>query len=230
MAILCRSHRLLFILAPRTGSSAVAKALSEHLEGENIPDQHILDDQGKFLASKKHTTLTQLHRYGLISPDQRRQLFAFTCVRNPFDSLVSFYIKKAVTYQHFLAKPDSFVYRIPGYAEDMRWARDHTFDEWIVRKFAPRLLDRLLGRRRGGPASLFSHYTDGTNAIMRFESLQADLDRVLEQAGVKQRVIVPNFNVTPERERDYRRYYSKRTRRIVEVRFAEDLHRYGYHF
>ena len=230
MAIICRAHRLLFILTPRTGSSAVAKALCEQLHGENIPEENILDGDGRFLVSKKHGTLEQLQKYGVIRPEERQQLFVFTCVRNPFDSLVSFYIKKAVTYQPFLDKPDSFVYRIPGYAEDMRWAREHTFNEWIARKYAPTLLDRLLGRRRSGPSSLFSRYTDGTDAIMRFEHLQEDLEKVLQQAGVKQHVTVPNFNVTPDRERDYRPYYNARTRAIVEARFAEDLRRYGYQF
>jgi hypothetical protein len=151
-------------------------------------------------------------------------------VRNPFDTLVSFYIKKAVTYQPLLNNPASFVHRIPGYAEDMRWAKEHTFDQWIERRYSRGLLDRVLRGRRGGPASLFSRYAEGVDAVMRFESLQTDLDGVLARAGVTRRIVIPNFNITPERDRDYRRYYTPRTRRIVESRFAEDLRRYDYQF
>ncbi len=229
MAIICRKFKLLFILTPRTGSSAVATALCHELEGEYLPAQDIVGESGRIAVPRKHTTLAQLERHGLMPPDERRNVFVFTCVRNPFDTLVSFYIKKAITYQPLLDNPNSFVHRIPGYVEDMRWAREHTFDEWIVRRYVPRLRDRFFGRR-GGPRSLFSTYVKGVDAVMRFEHLQADLDRVLQQAGVTQRVLVPSFNVTTERGRDYRKYYSDRTRRIVESRFAEDLREYGYEF
>lgn len=230
MAVICREHRLLFILTPRTGSSAVAKILCDELGGEHLLTKDVLDERGKQVVSRKHATLAQLLRHGILSADERRTLFCFTCVRNPFDTLVSFYIKKAVTYQPLLDNPASFVHRIPGYVEDMRWAREHTFEEWIERRYGRGLLDRLLRRRRGGPSSFFTRYADGVDAIMRFESLQADLDAVLARAGVARRLVIPNFNVTPERDRDYRRYYSARTRRIIESRFAEDLRRYGYQF
>jgi hypothetical protein len=65
---------------------------------------------------------------------------------------------------------------------------------------------------------------------MRFEHLQRDFDQVLAQAGVTQGLTIPRINVTSDRDRDYRRYYTPAARRIVEYVFERELVRFGYEF
>jgi hypothetical protein len=226
MAILCPKYKLLFIMTPRTACTAIGDLLIDTLGGEYLPTADILDQRGAMVVSRKHSTLPDLLAHGCLSADQRRQLLVFSCVRNPFDSLVSLYVKKAVTYQYLLNDPSAFIHRVPGYVQDMEWCRSHSFDEWIVTRYAPSIFDRILGRKR---RPMFQRYTEGVDVVMRFERLQADFDSVLAQVGLPP-IGIPTTNRTPEREVDYRRYYTPRSRRIVEYLSREDCERYGYHF
>lgn len=229
MAVICRHHNLLAILTPRTACSAVATVLQTELQGVYIPEADTIDAAGRVVVWRKHTTLRQLERHALISQEQRRQLTVFTTVRNPFDSLVSLYIKKARTYQPLLNNPNSFVHRVPGYAQDMLWARDHSFEEWLFRRFGAPWLQRFLDPRKTR-RSLFRRYTEGVDVVLKLESLQEDFDRLMQQVGVGRRLTIPNLNATPERLRDYRRYYTPRARRLIEAQFRDELERYGYSF
>lgn len=227
MAIICRDHALLFIMAPRTGCTAVGNLLCRDLGGEFLPQSDVVDSDGRAVMRHKHNTLRQLYHYDLLSPDEKKRLLTFTCVRNPFDSLVSLYIKLSSTYQHLLNDSTSFVHRVPGYVESMQWCRTHSFDEWIQQRYAPRRFLKIFRRPRR--ASMFGRYTDGADIVMRFERLQSDFEEVLQTAGLPP-MQVPFDNATPERDRDYRSYYSKQSRALVESALGDDLHRYGYRF
>lgn len=227
MAIICRDHRLLFIMAPRTGCTALGRLLKERLGAENLPAQALLNEDGSYRLEGKHATLRQLLSHGLLNPEERRALFVFTCVRNPFDSLVSLYMKKADHYQPLLADPSTWVHRVPGYAKDMEYCRTHTFEQWITKKYSVSALDRLLGRRK---RSLAAPFTEGVDFVMRFEQLNEDFHQVLQRAGITHRIDIPLYNATPSRDRDYRTYYTPRARRAVEYTFEPDLRRYSYSF
>jgi hypothetical protein len=227
MAIICRSHRLLFIMAPRTGCTAIGDLLCDKLQGEFLPKSDVVDTSGTAILRHKHNTLRDLFQHGLLTPDEKTRLFTFTSVRNPFDSLVSLYVKLSTTYQYLLEDKASFVHRDPGYIEDMNWCRTHSFDDWIARRYAPRRVLRVFKRRPR--ASMFSRYTDGADYVMRFERLQADFDEVLRRVGLEG-LSIPRINPTPDRGPDYRAYYSPASRRLVEAALAEDLSRYGYSF
>lgn len=225
MAILCRDHKLLFIMTPRTACTAIGELLLERLGGEYVPREDLQGERG-IVVSRKHATLHQLLAHGWLSEEERRRLLVFTCVRNPFDSLVSLYVKKAVTYQPLLSDPTAFIHQVPGYVADMKWCRLHSFDEWIVKRYAPSVFDRLLGRNR---RPMFHRFTDGVDVVMRFERLQRDFDAVLTRVGLPP-IRIPTINETPEREHDYRRYYTPRSRRIVEYVCRDDCEQYGYRF
>jgi hypothetical protein len=227
MAIVSHAHKLLFVMTPRTGCTAIAAPLLESLHGEYLPSQDLLDEHGKFRVQRKHCTLNQLLEHGILTTTERQSLFAFGAVRNPFDSLVSLYTKLAISYQASLANPDSWVYKVNGYVEEMEYCRTHSFPEWIARRYAPGVRARLLGR---GRRSLNGQYVEGADFVMRFEHLQRDFDQVLAQAGVTQGLTIPRINVTSDRDRDYRRYYTPAARRIVEYVFERELVRFGYEF
>jgi hypothetical protein len=214
-------------MTPRTGCTAVAGVLVDSLGGEYLPREDLLDGRGLFLVQRKHCTLDQLLRHGILTDAQRRSLFVFAAVRNPFDSLVSLYTKLALKYKPYLLDPDSWVYKVNGYVEEMEYCRTHSFPEWIARRYATGIRDRLRGR---GRRTLNANYVDGADFVMRFERLQRDFDEVLAQAGVEQTLTLPTINVTSERARDYRCYYTPRARRIVEYALEPELVRFGYQF
>jgi len=226
MALISRKHGFLFIMPPRTGCTAIYTVLTKAVGAERIPAQDILAEDGTIAVPCKHTRLPQLLNAGLITAEERQRLFVFTTVRNPFDSLVSLYGKKAGRYQKLLQDRSSWIYKIPGFAEDIEYCRTHSFEEWVLRSYWPRWWQRIRG---AGRRSMLDRYAAGVDFVMRFETLQRDLDTALAKVGAP-RVEVPRINPTDHRPPDYRPSYSPRARRAVEYTFREDLRKYGYSF
>jgi hypothetical protein len=228
MAVICREHRLLFIAVPHTGSTAISDLLIREMGGEWIPPEDFTAPDGT-LVRRKHTTLQQLLAGGVISAEERARLFVISAVRNPFDTLVSTYVRNREHNQPLRDKADSFIHKRRRKRDDLDYCLDHTFDEWIDHSFGPRLIDRVTGRgvkvRRKAP------FQEGVDFVMRYEHLQEDFDEALRRAGVDRRLVIPTRNVTTERtERDYRTWYSGRSRKLVQKAFAEQLRRFGYAF
>jgi hypothetical protein len=214
-------------MTPRTGCTAIGKVLCEHLEGEYLPVEDIIDSKGFFVVQKKHCGLKDLLDNGLLSQEEASSLFKFTSIRNPFDSLVSLYIKKKDKYYPLLSDHESWVYRVPNYVKDMKFCKKHTFNAWIYKNFSKHLVKLLLG---GGRVSIFNNFTQGVNEIIRFENLQKDFQQILNKAGINKQLTVPKINITANRQRDYRQYYSSMSRLMVAYIFKNDLRQYGYQF
>lgn len=222
MAVLSRSLSYLYVMAPRTGCTAVGDVLCKEREGWWFPEEDILNEDGDIAVPRKHTTVPQLVDAGLLERKELKELFVFSSVRNPFDSLVSLWVKKRTSYQPLLDDPDSFVNQTPGFAEDMEFVVDHTFSEWIERQYADLVGD---GRQR----HLYGPYLRDVDHVMRFENLQDGLDDVMRHLGAPP-IEIPLLNPTEGRRDDYRTYYTDRARSIVESVFAADLERFGYRF
>ena len=200
----------------------------DRFQGEQLPAEDILDDNGHIVVPKKHCTVPQLLSQGLIPANYRASLLTFTSVRNPYDSLVSLYVKKSNKYVAYLADHTSWVYRIPGYVEDMEFCRTHSFSEWLDKHYPVTWLDRLLKR---GQRSLYGRYTNGVDKVMKFENLQNDFESVMRAAGVSGDVTIPRINETRARKSSsHQEYYSKAARRTVDYVFKPDLDAYGYSF
>lgn len=219
MAVWCEERGYLFLLAPRTASTATAKVLVEDGGGVWIPPDDIEID-GEIVVQRKHTTAQQLVDHGLLSAGQLGRLFVFTTVRNPYDSLVSLWTKKRTSYQPLLDDPDSWVNRIPGFREDMIFVRDHSFSEWI---------EWDLGDCP--PRSMYAEFADHADAVMRFERLSSDFPRVTRRIGLRRLRELPVWNPTEARgSADHRDYYTPNARRIVTRVYRPDLERFGYRF
>lgn len=219
MAIICRDRRLLFILAPHTASSAVGSLLRERLGGEWLPSAEIRDGNGRILVRRKHSTVAELMDNGLMSAEERSRVVAFTAVRNPFDVLVSLYLKHAVKDQALLDRPGSWVHRRKGKLASLEFAREHSFEEWI---------ERQVSRPPGRP---LAEHQDGVDVVLRYERLQEDLDAFLTKHGITERSEIPQRNVTEARgTRHYREFYGPRTRDLVARAYRGPLERFGYTF
>lgn len=225
MAILCPRHNLLFIMTPRTACTAIGELLLKQFGGEYIPGNDILDSHGRISVPRKHSTLSQLIQHGLLTVTESKSLLKVAAVRNPFDSLVSEYLKKRFTYQPLLSDPSSWVNRKPRYAEDMRYCQTHSFDAWIFRMCSRKIIKRLLGNQ----PSMFTDFTGGMDVVMRYESIQEDLGEVFKRAGIVSKAEIPVVNRTAERnDRDYRLFYSRPTALMVRCAYSYDLETYGY--
>ena len=227
MAIICRRYRLLFIMVPRTGCTAIGELLCNHYGGEFVPSEDILDSDGMTLVDRKHCTLSDLVKYQALTHEDTKSMFRVAAVRNPFDSLVSLYFKQRSKYEPLLSDAMSWVNRSPRYAEYMDYARKHSFNQWVFKVCYRKLIKSLLGFG----SSMFPEHTQDMDIILRYENLQNDLKRAFKRAGIAWKADIPVINRTVERDRrDYRGYYSWPARVAVSRAFADDLKKYRYKF
>jgi len=214
-------------MTPRTACTAIGKLLCERFGGEFIPSHDIVDSRGLILVDKKHSTLSDLLKHKILTPEEAKSLLKVAAVRNPFDSLVSLYFKQRSKYQPLLGDPSSWVNRLPGYAKNMRYARVRSFNRWVLRVSYRKLIKRLLGFR----PSMFADHTHGVNMVMRYESIESDLSEVFRKAGMGSKADIPMVNRTDERANsDYRSFYSRVAELTVTLAYSGDLRTYGYRF
>ena len=91
MAVFSDKFNYIFFANPNTASKAIAKTLKEKLDGKRIPGPKA--DTGPVKVRPHHCTYTQLVDSGLMTAEKLEGLFKFTGVRNPYDQMVSKYIK-----------------------------------------------------------------------------------------------------------------------------------------
>lgn len=214
-------------MTPRTACTAIGQLLCERFGGEFIPTDDILDSRGRILVDKKHGTLSDLIKHGILTTEEAKSLLKVAAVRNPFDSLVSLYFKQRSKYQPLLGDSTSWVNRLPGYAENMRYARAYSFNRWVLRVSYRKLIKRLLGFH----PSMFADHTRGVDMVMRYESVETDLSKVFRKAGMGSKADIPVVNRTGERTNgDYRSCYSRLAKLAVTLAYSGDLEMYGYRF
>jgi hypothetical protein len=154
----------------------------------------------------------------MFAPDEFAQYFKFTFVRNPWDRLVSAF--------HFLKKGGLTV-------QDKDWSDRYLtpypdFDAFVRHGiqnrrifFFPHFRPQytyicLLGRQ---PAMNFIGY---------FENLSRDFDYICQT--LKLDASLKSLNRNPDRESDFRKYYTNETRDIVGRLYADDIRMLGYTF
>lgn len=215
MAILCADHDLLFIMAPHTGCTAVGETLKLQLGGVFLPATDVKDEDGEMLVPHKHSQLRELMEHGIVTPAQRRTMVVASTIRNPFDSLVSHYVK---VNERYTRDPE----RRPA---STKASRD--FESWLRYRFRPPFKARLRGRDPEEPV----RWTLGSEVVMRYERLQQDFDALMARVGVTDPIRIKRSNVTRSRQgRSYQEFYTPGARKLVEELFADDLLEFGYRF
>ncbi len=222
MAILCRGIGLLFLQAPHTGSTSLGTLFREDFGGVKLLEDRVRDEQGRIVLRQKHQTLAQLIDAGLITAEERRDLLVVVGVRNPYDLVLTEYARNRET--GTISAAQRLIRRLPGLSDDFS-APD--FERFVVRRYAPNVAYRLLGRKAMVPVD----WTAGADHVIRFEAMQAGLDGALRKVGVTEPHPLPHRNrTTSRREHDYRTMYTARARRIVAQAYARELRQHDYGF
>jgi hypothetical protein len=225
LAVYSPRYKYIFFANPQTASKAVAKTLLESLEGQAMPGRG--DKASLELVPKKHhATWQQLQDAGLMTRAQLDGLFKFTNVRNPYDLLVSRYLKRK---GRFVADPDKYrwVQDNPKIMASMEAAQDQPFAEWVAG-----LLKRHSEKDKTVKGPL--EYLDHADYVIRFEALQAGFDDVLQRLGIAQPIAILKENVTEKKvgevKRHYTEYYDPPSRELVARAYAPIIERFGYSF
>jgi hypothetical protein len=222
MAILCRDIGLLLLQAPHTGSTSLGTLLRTELGGEMLVAERVRDERGRIVLRQKHQTLAQLVEAGLITTEQRRDLFVVVGIRNPWDLVLTEYARNREA--GAISAPQRMLRRLPGMGGDFSPA---DFERFVRRRYEPARLFRLIGRGPFVPVD----WTAGADHLIRFEHMQADLDEALRKVGVTEPHQLPHRNPTASRaDQDYRALYTDRARAVVERAYAREIARHGYTF
>ncbi|MBT3193114.1 MAG: sulfotransferase family 2 domain-containing protein [Verrucomicrobia bacterium] len=243
MPIVSKKYGYMFICKPGTGSSVTSNALRKGSEGVWFPEKSVVDVDGNELANWKHATVPQLLNTGLIPKASLKKLFVFVTVRNPYDFWPSEWLRFQ-RWSQFLEDPDHWINRDANMQKKVRDSLEMSFDEFVSNELKRphyRYINRLrraLGRAVWGlqPWSTINslrhlsiEYLLFADRFLRFENLQADLDTCLDSHNIP-RVELWRGNVTENRDRDFRTYYSEASRQLVYRKFKDDFIKFGYTF
>jgi len=228
MAVISWRYSYLFIQAPNTACTATAAALTVNCDGEKCPPRSILNPDGSVGVTEKHCTISDLTGHDVLSQAQLADLFKFTTVRNPFDILVSRWNRAGAVLQEAERNREHWLHRQPGGIEGRKKMASLSFPDWVVKTYGKSR--RGLWRSRRTDHDMNGRFIAGTDAIMRFENLEADFKDVLKNLGVHRDVNLPKLNVDQTRRRDYRTYYTPEARKVLETAFRDELKTLGYEF
>lgn len=80
-------------------------------------------------------------------------------------------------------------------------------------------------KRDGNTCRLFWKYAPHATHLLRYETLQDDLNRVCEEIGFPQ---IQLNQVGDAKPQDYREYYNRSTRNLVYRKFRDEMENFGY--
>lgn len=249
MAIICREHKLLFVMVPGTGCSVVGKALQEELDGAFFPEQPLRHDG--HTVERKHNTVPELIEHGLLSEEEYEEYLMFASVRNPFDRWVTYYQRYEgdwVEYYEGVSRRriereqetldlsddeiqrrwDQHEWRFQKLRRRQRIIRWLGFNTWMTGTLLRWALDD--GKGELGEISRYAFpMLGGVDLAIRQERLNEGLNRVLEIADVDRRIELPKRNTTSGKKH-YTKYYTWPTRRIAKALLGNEMDRLGYEF
>lgn len=135
-----------------------------------------------------------------VGEDVWRSYFKFSFERNPWDRQVSWY--------HYKTKARGEGTR-PSF-------------------------DAFNGDRRRAWVENWDLYTIDGNIAMdvvgRYETLAADFAMIVDRIGLTGQVALPAVNVSRDRGKDYRAYYTDRSRDLVGAWYVPEIEEFGYQF
>lgn len=213
--ILSTGRNYVFVHIPKTGGTSLALALEARaMKGDimlgDTPKarqrRHRVQDSRTRGRLWKHSTLADID--GLVPGAVLDGLFAFTLVRNPWDRMVSYY--------HWLLR-QSFDHPSVGLAQRVGFT-DFVAHPQTRQMFQPT------------PAAYYMRRADGReqcNAYIRIEHFNKDAAPLANHLGFALKL--PKANQT-DRDRDYRRYYTDPSARLLADICATDIARFGYSF
>lgn len=223
MALISPKHNLLFILNPRTASTATAISLYDYLKTKWFPSIDIENEAGEIIIQKKHSTVGQLYEAGFLNQQQLNTYTIAVTVRNPFESLYSLYTKKRLAYQKLRNSKNAFINKIPNQSKDLDFVLENDFSSWIVESYKKPF-------DNGGYTQVNMKWVEGCNFVLRYENLQEEFARLSQHLKLKKNIEIIMHNTTKGKEAAYREMYSDEARQIMEFLLRDELNTLNYTF
>lgn len=150
--------------------------------------------------------------------DEFKSFFKFTFVRNPWDRLVSAYL---------------YMKNGGRNKEDYDWSTKvlspyKNFEEFVIGWLKEENIRQGLHFRPQYEFLCSKGSTIEVDFIGHFENIANDYDYIKSKIGMGRELGC--YNKTGNKKKDYRRYYTGRTKEIVEYIYREDIKLFGYDF
>ena len=202
--IISHRHRYLFVQLNQTGSTAIARELRKYYDGSPILHKH-----------------ARYRDFLRVASDPEKAYFAFSCIRNPLDRVVSRYHK----------------YKSDHIGRSSKWSE---LGLRLYRHLVVRRTYALVKRSDVDFALYFRScyrlpYDDWSSLshreleyVIRFEHLQEGFAEVLELLGLEQVRPLPRWNATADKSQDYLSCYSAEIIGRAKWVFAPFMREWGY--
>jgi hypothetical protein len=224
-------YRFVYVSTPKVACTSIKRALLPLLHEADMSKDEIEAETSygnfhKYMRStgvhmSKSSFEERLHK------GQFENYYRFSFVRNPWDRLVSCYESKIVKNK---GKPVPL--KVKG--ESGFFPQDMTFSEFIrVVCDIPEedsnvhfaLQYRILSNSRKSADDYLVDY------IGRYEHLSEDFESAISHFAPGRKISLEKWNISETRGLlDYRKYYDDRLAEMVEMKYFEDITRFGYSF
>jgi hypothetical protein len=231
--IVSHEHKFIFLKTKKTAGTAIEAALSELCGPDDVITPFREDSEGERKGRGPQN-------YRIEHPLKPKRSLLRRILMRP----ERYYHTSVGFYEHVPA------WRVRAYLGEEVWRSyfKFAFDRnpwdrqvsWYLYKTKSKRarpsFERFMASRRRAYVDNYQIYTlDGSPAVDfvgRYESLDKDLNKALELAGVGRGLSVPRTNVTPNRHRDigYREFYTPHTQGLVADWYANEIALLGYWF
>ncbi|WP_263834161.1 sulfotransferase family protein [Salinibacter sp.] len=220
--ILSHEHEFIFVHIPRTAGTRLSKEICKKIgikkwrEYIGEPEE-LINREGNYMGNKysgeyrrwegnKHISAVDLKKR--LDKDVWKSYFKFAVVRNPWDRVLSLYLKRI--------KDSALPSRIINNCKIC-------FNSYLNMKFNigfggyKRQTDFILDREE----NMFLDY------VGKYERMESDLRKISEKIGIDLNV---KGKYDSTMERDYREFYLFGSEKIIEDIFIEEIKMFGYSF
>lgn len=203
--MISHQYQCIFIEVPKTGSTSI-RSIIGHPKKPHLNIQEIKTKFYEELMPENFGFLRQFFKKRNIEA-QWNSYFKFGFVRNPWDRVVSLYLRKEGIQ---LADKMSFT-------EFVYWI-ENSSDTSIHPSKHKNQLDWFLDEK-GNIAVDF---------IGKFENLESDWKIIANKLGIEAQL--PHSNKNREKKKHYTEYYTDELRDIISNKFKTDINYFGYTF
>ncbi len=207
-------YKCIFVAVPKTASTSVRRIIGTPLKAhldlmeykEKLTREYHLETEHPKWNSVYRSFLSWKIREGR-AERIFNTFFKFGFVRNPWDRVVSLYLRKQGDTKRHEMDFEQFV----------EWIQLST-DTCIHPSPKKNQLDWFLNKK----GEIVADY------IGKFETLEADWEVIREKLGIQEKL--PHINHNPDNQRHYSTYYTDSTREIIREKFIIDIEHFGYTF
>ena len=204
--LISHSHKFIFLHNPKVAGSSIREVLTPYVDqpNRNWKNRLLVKLGVKAPLPYTHHLKARLVRDSL-PKDIYDRYFKFVFVRNPWDLQVSLY--------HYVLKNE-------GHHRHKIIKQMRSFDEYLAWKVENQDLRTQKDFVTDADGKIIVDF------IGKYENLSEDFQTVCKVLKID--ALLPHINQS--KHKDYRQYYTDRTRQLVEEYLREDIEMFGYTF